>query len=157
MMFLLLVMTKTSILLTKNLIPSYEEAHTQECFRGLPAWYCCGHYLTSSTLIIPFYQEVALLSFHLEGPFLTVWLTWLSTSCNVTSFSPLSYTWSHLWRTCWRREKQTQALRSNQYGDVLCSVSSWEVQDIRTIYLFVVPSMCFHRLTCKTKRYRWAM
>lgn len=44
----------------------------QEAFRSLPIWYGCRHYLTSSALIISFYQDIALLLLDLEKQLLKV-------------------------------------------------------------------------------------
>lgn len=114
---------------------------------SLPVWYCCRRSLIGSTPIIHFYQEIALLSLDLERPFLTVGLNWLHALWNLTSFCPLSYSQSHFCLPCWWCQQQAQALISLECCALLCVL--WEVQDMGTLSLFVVPSMYLHKLSTK--------
>lgn len=77
-------------------------------------------------------------------------LNWLHTLWNLTSLYPLSYSQSHFCLPCWWCQQHAQALISLQCSALLCAL--WEVQEMGIISLFVVPSMCLHRLSMKLCR-----
>lgn len=132
-----------------NLIPSYKEMHKQEHFRAF-LFGTVADILSLVPLrpsISIFYQKMALLSLDLEKPFLTVGLNWLHALWNLTSFCPLSYSQSHFCLPCWWCQQQAQALISLKCCALLYVL--WEVQDMGTISLFVVPSMYLHRLSTR--------